>query len=98
MMPKSVDNFPLFFSKKERGLLKGCSLLNLIDQENINIKKDYDLICKEVMEFKIKFTLQEYKEARTLVKSKAFSIEVEGMKTYGLIPFADILNHKNGSK
>ena len=50
------------------------------------------------MEFKIKFTLQEYKEARTLVKSKAFSIEVEGMNTYGLIPFADLLNHKNGSK
>lgn len=56
------------------------------------------MICKEVMEFKIKFTLQEYKEARTLVKSKAFSFEVDGMETHGLVPYADVLNHKNGSK
>ena len=33
MMPKNVKNYPVFFTDKEKTLLKGCSILNMIDKE-----------------------------------------------------------------
>lgn len=98
MMPKNVKNYPVFFTDKEKTLLKGCSILNMIDKEIRDISKDYLTICQEIPEFKNKFTLEQYKEARTMVKSKAISMEIEGTQTRGLIPFADLFNHKDGSK
>jgi histone-lysine N-methyltransferase SETD3 len=51
------------------------------------------MICKEVPDF-AQFTLDEYKEVRMLVSSRIFGITVNGVKTDGFVPLADMLNHR----
>lgn len=58
-----------------------------------DIKIDYDLICREVPDF-AQFTLREYSEVRMMVSSRIFGITVEGVKTDGFVPYADMLNHR----
>jgi len=40
------------------------------------------------------FSLKEYSEMRMMVASRIFGINVEGVKTDGFVPYADMLNHK----
>lgn len=40
------------------------------------------------------FTLREYSEVRIMVSSRIFGITVNGVKTDGFVPFADMLNHR----
>lgn len=54
---------------------------------------DYDLICKEVPDF-AQFPLTEFMECRMLTASRIFGISVNGVKTDGFVPLADMLNHK----
>ena len=58
------------------------------------IERDYDLICEEVPEYK-QFTLKEYAEIMMMVTSRIFTYNVDGVKIYGLVPYADMLNHQN---
>jgi histone-lysine N-methyltransferase SETD3 len=58
-----------------------------------DIKQDYKMICDEVPEY-TQFTLKEYSEIRMMVCSRIFGIEIEGVKTDGFVPYADMLNHK----
>ena len=38
--------------------------------------------------------MKEYSEIRMMVASRIFGIQVEGVKTDGFVPYADMLNHK----
>lgn len=58
-----------------------------------DIKIDYDLICREVPDF-AEFSLREYSEVRMMVSSRIFGISVDGVKTDGFVPYADMLNHR----
>ena len=40
------------------------------------------------------FDLKEYSEIRMMVCSRIFGIDIEGVKTDGFVPYADMLNHK----
>ena len=50
MMPKSFDNFPIFFSEKELNMLKGTDLPELIKLENKKVEEDFNIIRNEVTE------------------------------------------------
>ena len=67
--------------------------MRLIEEKKEDIKSDYDLICKEVPDF-LQFSLTEYSEARMMTCSRIFGITVDGVKTDGFVPYADMLNHK----
>ena len=54
MMPKSFENFPIFFSQKDKDFLKGTKMLEMIKQEIKEIEDDYDTICKELPLLKYK--------------------------------------------
>jgi len=73
--------------------LVGSPFLDQIEEKLIDIKADYDLICKEVPEY-VQFPLREYSEIRMMVSSRIFGIQVEGVKTDGFVAYADMLNHK----
>ena len=51
------------------------------------------MICKEVPDF-AQFTLLQYSEVRMMTCSRIFGITVDGVKTDGFVPYADMLNHK----
>ena len=92
-MPKSLRDFPIFFTEEEKSLLIGSPFLKQISDKIADIQTDYDLICKEVPDFK-QFPLLEYSEVRMLTASRIFGISVNGVVTDGYVPYADMLNHK----
>ena len=48
ILPKSLRDFPVFFTPEEKALLEGSPFLSQINEKIDDIKSDYDLICKEV--------------------------------------------------
>lgn len=88
-----MSDFPIFFTDDEKEWLKGSPFLNQINEKIEDIKIDYNLICKEVPEF-AQFSLEEYSEVRMMVSSRIFGITINGVKTDGFVPYADMLNHK----
>jgi len=93
ILPKSLEDFPIFFTEEEKEWLTGSAFLQQIHEKIEDIRIDYELICKEVKEF-AQFSLKEYSEVRMMVSSRIFGITVNGVKTDGFVPYADMLNHK----
>ena len=52
ILPKGYSNFPIFFTEDEKAWLEGSAFLDQIHEKIEDIKSDYDLICKEVPDFK----------------------------------------------
>jgi len=44
ILPKSFENFPIFFTPEEKELLKGSPFLDQVEEKIDDIKADYDLI------------------------------------------------------
>ncbi len=93
ILPKDGRDFPIFFSQEEKKQLEGSPFLDQIEEKIEDIEKDYKLICQEVPEYE-KFPISEYSEIRMMVSSRIFGIQIEGVKTDGFVPYADMLNHK----
>ena len=93
ILPKMFTNFPIFYTPEEKEWLIGSPFLKQVEEKIEDIKTDYNLICKEVPEF-AEFPLKEYSEMRMMVSSRIFGIQVEGVKTDGFAPYADMLNHR----
>lgn len=93
ILPKGLGDFPIFFTEEELAYLKGSPFLDQVHEKIEDIKTDYDFICREVPEFS-QFTLKDYSEVRMIVSSRIFGITVNGVKTDGFVPLADMLNHK----
>ena len=73
--------------------MDGSPFRDQIEEKIVDIKADYDLICREVPEYS-QFPLREYSEIRMMVSSRIFGIQFEGVKTDGFVAYADMLNHK----
>ena len=92
ILPKDLGCFPIFFTDEEKTWLQGSPFLTLVEEKLVDIKSDYDLICKEVPDF-AQFPLIEYSQIRMLVASRIFGIDIEGVTTDAYVPYADMLNH-----
>ncbi|CAI2360645.1 unnamed protein product [Moneuplotes crassus] len=93
ILPKTFENFPIFFTEEERAYLEGSPFLAQVLEKIEDIKTDYDLICSVVPEYS-QFTLNEFSEIRMMVSSRIFGMNIDGKKTDGFVPMADMLNHK----
>ena len=93
ILPKAFDNFPIFYTQEERTWLEGSPFQDQISEKIRDIQQDYNMICNEVPDYR-QFSLKEYSEIRMMVASRIFGIQVEGVKTDGFVPYADMLNHK----
>ncbi len=88
--PKSVSNFPLFFTEEEKKLLIGSPFLTTVEELRKDMGKDYALICETAPEF-ARFSLEEFMRIRTLVNSRIFGIRVDGAENDSIVPFAGIV-------
>jgi len=61
-----------------------------------SLRREYDNIRRGVPDFG-KFTLDEFIWARFVVITRIFGLVINGNKTDGLVPYADMLNHKKPS-
>lgn len=93
ILPKTFENFPIFFTPEEKEWLKGSPFLDQVEEKIDDIKADYDLICDKVPEYS-QFTIIEFSEIRMMVSSRIFGMNILGKKTDGFVPMADMLNHK----
>lgn len=93
ILPKTFENFPIFFTPEEKEWLKGSPFLDQVEEKIEDIKADYDLICEKVPEYS-QFTIIQFSEIRMMVSSRIFGMNILGKKTDGFVPMADMLNHK----
>jgi len=93
-MPKSVSNFPAFFTEKERSLLNGTQFLLTIDELRKDMEKDYNRICGVAPEFAKMATVQDFMKTRALVNSRIFGTKIDGEENDSIVPFADMFNYK----
>lgn len=93
VLPKTFENFPIFFSEEEKKQLEGSPFLKQVEEKIEDIKTDYDNICDKVPEYE-KYSLTRFSEIRMMVSSRIFGMNIEGIKTDGFVPMADMLNHK----
>jgi len=84
---------PIFFDDEELAELKGSFSLQMIEDRKISLKMEYDHICSFCADFS-KFHHLEFVWARLAVITRIFGFDVDGAKTDGLVPMADMLNHK----
>ena len=93
LLPNDYSNFPIFYTQKELDYLKGSPFLNQIYDKKIDMKKDYEKLCKYIPSF-TQFPYKKFCEARMMISSRIFGIQIGENKTDVLAPFADLLNHK----
>ena len=93
LLPKDFSNFPIFYTEKELEYLKGSPFLNQVLDKKIDMKIDYEKICFYIPSFS-QFSYQKFCEARMMISSRIFGIQMGENKTDVLAPFADLLNHK----
>ena len=93
LLPTDYSNFPIFYTQKELDYLKGSSFLNQIYDKKIDMKLDYEKLCKFIPSFN-QFSYKKFCEARMMISSRIFGIQIKDKKTDVLAPFADLLNHK----
>jgi len=85
--PKLVDSFPVFFTEKEKELLKGSPMYDQIHTEVKEMKTEYNKIVKAVPEYS-KFPFEAYMRHRTLVISRIFFAAVNDKTEHMMVPLA----------
>lgn len=93
ILPKTYRNMPIYFNQLELDELKGSFTLYKIADRHDELKSEYTNIIQNVPEFH--GTYDEFVWARMVVITRIFGFEVDQVKMDGLVPMADMLNHKN---
>jgi len=93
ILPAHYRNMPIFFDQSELDELKGSFTLQMIANRKISLKMEYDAIANHCPEF-ARFHHLEFFWARLAVITRIFGFEIMGRKIDGLVPMADMLNHK----
>jgi histone-lysine N-methyltransferase SETD3 len=93
ILPVNYRNMPIFFDEDELKYLRGSFSLKKIADRKEDLLAEYENICKNVPDFKV-YTYKEFVWARLAVITRIFGLVINGNKTDGLVPMADMLNHK----
>ena len=93
ILPEKYASFPIFYSDDEKEWLRGSPFLKLVNEKIDDIKEDYNTICNAVPEFS-QFSIPEFSKIRMAVSSRIFGMQIDGVKTDGFVPLADMLNHR----
>lgn len=92
-LPKEYETIPLFFGPSLLRELEGSIALQKIADRIDSLRLEYDNICRHVPGFK-RFPFRSFIWARLVVITRIFGLVIDGVKTNGLVPMADMLNHK----
>lgn len=95
-LPANYSTVPIFFDQDQLDQLKGSFSLAKIDDRIDQLKKEYNGVCDSLtkLNFGGNHTYDDFVWARLVVITRIFGISVNGVKTDGLVPMADMLNHK----
>jgi len=93
VLPPTLRNIPIFWSKEELEYLQGSHLLIQIADRKEAIADDYYAICRVAPGLRQIATLEEFQWARMCVCSRNFGLQINGLRTSALVPHADMFNH-----
>lgn len=93
ILPKNTSNFPIFWLKDYLKYMSGSDILSQIIIRQNSIILDYENICKFVPRFKTIATVKEFIWMRTIVGSRNFGININGINRSAMVPISDLLNH-----
>lgn len=93
ILPKSFDNVPLFFRERELGWLEGSFTRSKIADRLESLQAEYDALRRALPEFN-QWRFEEFVWARLAVITRIFGLVIDGLKTDGMVPYADMLNHR----
>ena len=93
MLPEKYANMPLFFDENLLSWLKGSMCMEKIADRIDSLRKEFDTIRRKVPEFN-NWLQEDFVWARLVVITRIFGLIIDGNKTDGLVPYADMLNHK----
>ena len=93
ILPEKFRNFPIFFTEEEKVWLAGSPFLDQVNEKIDDIQVDYNTICNAVPEYAL-FPIDEFSKIRMAVSSRIFGMQIDGVKTDGFVPLADMLNHR----
>jgi histone-lysine N-methyltransferase SETD3 len=89
---EGLNGMPIFWTEEEYGYLKGSYLLQQCQMRKDAIRKDYEEICNVDPSF-ARFSLDRFAWARMIVCSRNFGGMINGVRSSGMVPMADMLNH-----
>ena len=95
ILPKNLNNFPLFWTNKEKGFLENSYLLEEIKTRKMVLTKDYNVLVNTIPHFKRYCSLQKFMELRTIIGSRNFGLWIDGTKQATMVPLGDMLNHSS---
>jgi histone-lysine N-methyltransferase SETD3 len=93
-LPKKYSNMPINFTEEEKEYLKGSFALDKMAARVESLQTEYNNICSSVPEFAEIASYEEFVWARHVVITRIFGMVIFEEKTNGLVPMADMLNHK----
>ena len=75
ILPTTYENMTIFWGESDLHYLAGSFMLRQIEDRRVNIKADYDEICRVAPEF-AEYSIAEFEWARMMVASRNFGITV----------------------
>lgn len=95
-LPRDYRNMPIFFDKDELKWLKGSFSREKIDDRHEDLTKEYENLVQHLPnQFNpAKYTYTDFVWARMVVITRIFGMTIKGNATDGLVPMADMLNHR----
>jgi len=93
ILPEAYDTVPLFFSETQLAELEGSMAIEKIQERHNSLQVEYDNLVEHVPMF-AEFSYKDFVWARLVIITRIFGMVIDGIKTEGLVPMADMLNHK----
>jgi hypothetical protein len=89
-LPTQFRNMPPNYTPEEAELARQSRIEYVLGDR---FQSDYDEICEAVAEFCQQHSFAMYKWGRLVLRSRAFSLDVDGVDQTALQPFVDMINH-----
>jgi len=93
ILPKDFESVPLFFKDTELNELQNSIALQKIKDRHDSLQTEFQNLCKHVPEYN-RWTYKDFVWARLVVITRIFGLLIDGVKTDGLVPMADMINHR----
>jgi len=93
ILPSKFETVPIFFDLDLMAMLRGSLVRQKIHDRKESLRIEFENLWTHVPEFR-RFTHKEFVWARLVVITRIFGLMIGKVKTDGLVPLADMLNHK----
>ena len=93
ILPKDISHLPIFWEPPVLDLLESSDFLKDITARKRMLTKEYESLCNLSNFFRREISLYDWLWARSIVGSRNFSINVDGISKSAMVPLADMLNH-----